>query len=76
MLEPLADLPDESKRRLQAALALTIGSDSLVIMKDVCRLEDDEALAVLRWAAIAILRAGLAEEATALRLEPTQSSSA
>lgn len=76
VLEPLADLPDESKRRLQAALALTIGSDSLVIMKDVCRLEDDEALAVLRWAAIAILRAGLAEEATALRPEPTQSSSA
>jgi hypothetical protein len=31
-------------------------------MKDVCRLENDkEALAVLRWAALALLRAGLAE---------------
>jgi hypothetical protein len=30
-------------------------------MKDVCGLDDEEALDVLRWAAIAILRAGLAE---------------
>ncbi len=70
VLEPLADLPDDRKRRLQAALALTVGSDSLVIMKDVCRLEDEEALEVLRWAAKAILRAGLAESPTASRPEP------
>jgi hypothetical protein len=31
-------------------------------MKDVCRLEDAEAVAVLRWAAVALLRAGLDEE--------------
>ncbi len=61
VLEPLDDMPEQQKRRLRAALALTIGSDSLVIMKDVCRLDDDEALEVLRSAAIAILRAGLAE---------------
>jgi hypothetical protein len=30
-------------------------------MKDVCRLDDDQALAVLRWTAIAILRAAIAE---------------
>ena len=30
-------------------------------MKDVCRLDNDEALAVLRWAATALLRAALAE---------------
>jgi hypothetical protein len=31
------------------------------VMKDVCGLEDDEALEVLRWTATAILRAALAE---------------
>lgn len=61
VLAPLGDLDEDRRRRLQAALALTLGMDSFVIMKDVCGLSDDEALAVLRWAAIAILRAGLAE---------------
>jgi AcrR family transcriptional regulator len=61
VLEPLRHLPDENKRRLHAALALTLGIDSVVVMKDVCRLDDDEALAVLRWAAAALLRAGLEE---------------
>lgn len=57
-LEPV-DMRDEDKRRLEAALALTLGGDSVVIMKDVCRLDDDEALAVLRWTATTILRAAL-----------------
>jgi AcrR family transcriptional regulator len=61
VLEPLGAMPDERKQRLQAALALTLGSDSLVVMKDVCRLDDDQALEVLRWMATAILRAALAE---------------
>lgn len=55
------DLPETERRRLMAALALTIGGDSMVIMKDVCGLEDDEALDVLRWAAVVLLRAGLAD---------------
>jgi AcrR family transcriptional regulator len=61
VLEPLDAMPDDRKRRLRAALALTLGGDALVVMKDVCRLDDDEALDVLRWTAAAILRAGLAE---------------
>ena len=32
-------------------------------MKDVCRLDNDETLAVLRWAATALLRAALQEAA-------------
>jgi AcrR family transcriptional regulator len=64
VLAPLGDLPDGRKQRLQAALALTLGSDSLVVMKDVCRLNDEEALDVLRWTATAILRASLAEQDT------------
>jgi AcrR family transcriptional regulator len=59
VLEPLDAMPDERKQRLQAALALTLGGDSLVVMKDVCRLDDDQALEVLRWTATAILRAAL-----------------
>jgi AcrR family transcriptional regulator len=61
VLEPLRDLPEEQTRRLRSALALTLGSESLVVTKDVCGLDEEEALAVLRWAALAILRAGLAE---------------
>jgi AcrR family transcriptional regulator len=60
VLEPLA-MPDDRKQRLRAALALTLGSDSLVVMKDICRLDDDEALDVLRWTGMAILRASLTE---------------
>ncbi|HUP71780.1 MAG TPA: hypothetical protein VM282_01915 [Acidimicrobiales bacterium] len=34
--------------------------DAIAVMKDVCRIRDnDEALDVLRWAAVALLRAGL-----------------
>jgi AcrR family transcriptional regulator len=66
-LEPLGDLSDNRKRRVRAALALTLGIDSLVVLKDVCELDDDEALEVLRWTAAAILRAALAESPTSLR---------
>ncbi|HYB28433.1 MAG TPA: helix-turn-helix domain-containing protein [Solirubrobacteraceae bacterium] len=61
VLAPLDGLPAERKRRLQAALALTLGGEAIITMKDVCRLDNDETLAVLRWAAIALLRAGLQE---------------
>ncbi|HEY7692795.1 MAG TPA: hypothetical protein VH816_10685 [Gaiellaceae bacterium] len=60
-LGPLDELPEDRRRRLRAALALTLGGDSMVVMKDVCGLDDDEALDVLRWTAEAILRAALAE---------------
>ena len=52
-------------RRLQAALALTGGTDARVVMKDVCRLGDAEAQDVLLWAARALLRAGLEEPSPA-----------
>jgi AcrR family transcriptional regulator len=60
-LGPLDHLPDNRRRQLRAALALTLGGDSMVVMKDVCGLDDDEALDVLRWTAEAILRAAFAE---------------
>ena len=59
VLRPLDDLPDERRERLRAALALTLGIDSIVIMKDVCELDGDEVIDVLRWAAITLLRGAL-----------------
>jgi AcrR family transcriptional regulator len=63
VLEPVrGKLTDAQVRRLRSALALTLSIDAIVVMKDVCRIENDkEALEVLRWAAAALLRAGLAE---------------
>lgn len=61
VLAPLDDLDEDRRARLRAALALTLGMDSLVVMKDVCGLEDDEALAVLRWVATTLLRGGLGD---------------
>jgi AcrR family transcriptional regulator len=51
-------------RRLQAALALTAGTDAMVVMKDVCRMDDKEAQEVLLWAAQTLLRGGLEEPPT------------
>jgi AcrR family transcriptional regulator len=58
VLEPL-DLPPDDKNRLKASLALAVGPDSFVLLKDVCRLSNDEAAAVLRQAATTLLRATL-----------------
>ena len=61
-LEPArAQLSEAQWRRLRAALALTLSIEAVVVMKDVCRIEENEALAVLRWAAVVLLRAGLDE---------------
>ena len=60
-LEPaLAALGEKERKRLRSALALTLGVEAIVVMKDVCRLGDHEAQAVLRWTAGALLDAGLA----------------
>jgi AcrR family transcriptional regulator len=59
-LEPVRKkLPKAEWRRLRAALSLTLSIDALVVMKDVALLDDEEALEVLRWAALTLLRAGL-----------------
>ena len=61
-LEPARrDMPPAQWKRLRAALCLTLGMDAMVVLKDVCRMRDGEALAVLRWAAQNLLRAGLEE---------------
>jgi AcrR family transcriptional regulator len=63
VLEPARGrLPKQQWRRLQAALALTAGADAMIVMKDVCRLTDDEAQEVLLWTAQTLLRAGLEDK--------------
>jgi len=59
-LEPaLDDLPGKQRERLQAALALTMGIEPMLVMKDVCRLGDEEARSMLQWAAEALFDAAL-----------------
>jgi AcrR family transcriptional regulator len=60
VLAPLkGQLTPARLRRVQQALALTLGAEAMVVLKDVCQASDREALAVLDWAAQALLRAAL-----------------
>jgi AcrR family transcriptional regulator len=62
ILEPLrTTIPDGDLRRLEAALCLVAGGEAIEVLRDVCRLEFDEALAVTHWAAHVLLAAGLQE---------------
>ena len=61
VLQPLT-IPDDRRERLKTALALAVGPDSLVILKDVCGLSGTQASATLKRTALALLRAELSEE--------------
>ena len=60
-LRPLGDrLGESGRKRLRCALALTLGSEALIAMKDSAGLKDDEEIvATLEWAARALLRTAL-----------------
>jgi AcrR family transcriptional regulator len=51
--------PEAGLRRLQAALCLVTGGEAYTVLRDVCQLEPDDAIAVAHWAAQALLNAGL-----------------
>jgi AcrR family transcriptional regulator len=56
-LAPLRDtLPADRFGRLRFALTLVFGAEALIVMRDVCRLEPEEATEVMRWAAITLIR--------------------
>lgn len=57
----LATLPESRARRLRAGLALTLGIEPLIVMRDVCRLDDAQAREVLGWVAETLLDAVLTE---------------
>ena len=61
VLAPLRHrLPPADFHRLRAALALTLSIEPITIMHDVCHIDDDaEILAILRWAALAMLHTAL-----------------
>jgi hypothetical protein len=56
-------MPPAQWRRLRAALSLILGIEAVVVMKDVCHASDEESLATLEWAALALLRAGIDDAA-------------
>jgi AcrR family transcriptional regulator len=65
--DTLASLRDEvgdaAIDRLVAGLALVAGAEAMVVLRDVCHLDDDAAVAVTRWAADALVTATLAVDA-------------
>ena len=64
IVEALQDrLPAAARRRLAAALALTMGTEAMLALRDVVGTDADEALAVSSWAAAALMRQALAEAA-------------
>lgn len=54
-------LPEAACERLAAALALTMGTEAMLALRDVVGLDADQALAVSTWAAQALMRQALAE---------------
>ena len=60
VLAPLRDTMDDADRqRLEAALCLVMGGEAFTVLRDVCGLEPDDAIAVANWAAQALLSAAI-----------------
>jgi AcrR family transcriptional regulator len=57
----LGRLEEPDLRRLVAALSLCMGIEALVVLRDICALEPEQAEEVSRWASRALLRAALNE---------------
>lgn len=74
-ISPLREsLPPKQFQRLARALSLAYGLEVLVVLKDIWGLGDDETLEVSRWAAVALVRAAVAESAAAGRRSAAQGS--
>jgi AcrR family transcriptional regulator len=56
-------LSAEQMERLVMALAMCVGMESILVMKDICGLSEEAAKRVKLWAAAALLRASLDEAA-------------
>jgi hypothetical protein len=75
-LAPLSnsfDTDPATFRRVVAALSLCVGIEALIVLQDVCGLEAAEAVDVSRWAAQALLQAGLREAKASSPQQPTAS---
>ena len=60
-------------RRVVTALSLCVGIEALIVLRDVCGLEAAEAVDVSRWAAQALLQAGLREATASSPQQPAAS---
>jgi AcrR family transcriptional regulator len=61
-LAPVWDrLDQQTKERLVGALSLCMGIDALVVLRDICGYSPQQAVEISRWAAHALLGAGLEE---------------
>jgi len=58
-------LPPAARKRLTAALALTMGTEAVLTLRDVAGADTDQAIAVSAWAAQALVRQALAEASEA-----------
>jgi AcrR family transcriptional regulator len=62
-LEPVREeLGEERFERLVSALAMVVGVEALLVLRDIRGLDREEVAAVSRWAARALLRASLEEQ--------------
>jgi AcrR family transcriptional regulator len=69
-LEPMASQIDASSlHRLTSALALCVGAEAFVVLRDLCGLKPDEADETLRWAASTLVNAARSD---ALRRKATR----
>ena len=58
MLAPVADtVPEADLQRLVRALSLVMGAEAMVVLRDVCHLDTDDAVAVSDWAAQVLIDA-------------------
>jgi AcrR family transcriptional regulator len=65
-LEPFRSQLGESRlRRLRHALALTMGTEAVLALRDVCGLDVDEMRSTARWAATALVKQAFEEAAQA-----------
>jgi len=61
-LSPIAgELDAKSQRRLTSAVALCVGAEALVVLRDLCGLTPQEAKKTLLWAGRALLSSALEE---------------
>jgi AcrR family transcriptional regulator len=58
ILETLREqVPEPDLERLEAALCLVTGPEAITVLRDVCHLDPDQAVAVAHWAAQSLLNA-------------------
>jgi hypothetical protein len=62
-LEPVRDgLPTDDFQRLVHAIAVAIGIEAIIVLVDLVGLSRTEAVDVIRWSALALLRSALADQ--------------